>query len=217
MIATARKMFFLHKTILNGEWGYFKPRANLGMELRGKTLGVFGLGRIGMKMATRCKNAYDMKVIYHNRQPNPVADKSLNASWVSFEELLTRSDVLSVHSVLSRETLGLFNWEAFKRMKPTAIFINTARGAIHNEPDLIEALASQQIWGAGLDVTNPEPMAKENPLLTMETVCVLPQVGSGTMEARNEMSRLAAENIIEFYKTRTLPHVVNPSVLEKEG
>lgn len=217
MIATARKMFFLHKTILKGDWGYFKPRGNLGMELRGKTLGVFGLGRIGMKMARLCKDAYDMEVIYHNRQPNPVAEKSLNADRVSFEELLTRSDVLSVHSVLSPETLGLFDAETFKRMKPTAIFINTARGAIHNETDLIEALASQQIWGAGLDVTNPEPMAKDNPLLSMETVCVLPHVGSGTMEARNGMSRLAAENIIEFYKTGIPPHVVNPIVLEKQG
>jgi glyoxylate reductase len=217
MIATARKMFFLHKTILKGDWGYFKPRGNLGMELRGKTLGVFGLGRIGMKMAKLCKDAYDMEIIYHNRQPNPVAEKFLNADRVTFEELLTRSDVLSVHSVLSPETRGLFNRETFKRMKSTAIFINTARGAIHNEPDLIEALASQQIWGAGLDVTNPEPMAKDNPLLSMENVCVLPHVGSGTMEARNGMSRLAAENIIEFYKTGTPPHMVNPIVLEKEG
>ena len=99
-------------------------------------------------------------------------------------------------------------------MRINLIFINTARGGIHNEPDLIEALLSHQIWGAGLDVTDPEPMAKENPLLSMETVCVLPHVGSGTMEARNGMSRLAAENIIEFYKTGTLPHVVNPTVLE---
>lgn len=187
------------------------------MELKGKTLGVFGLGRIGMKMAKLCKKAYDMEVIYHNRHPNPGAEKSLNASWVTFEELLTRSDVLSVHSVLSRETCGLFNKETCKGMKPTAIFINTSRGGIHNEPDLIEALLSQQIWGAGLDVTHPEPMAKDNPLLSMETVCVLPHVGSGTMEARNGMSRLAAENIIEFYKTGTLLHAVNPIVLEKEG
>jgi glyoxylate reductase len=217
MIATARKMFFLHKTILKGEWGYFKPRANLGMELKGKTLGIFGLGRIGMKMAQLCKNAYDMEIIYHNRQPNPLAEKTLNASRVSFETLLTRSDVLSVHCVLSRETRKLFNRETFQLMKPTAIFINTARGAIHNETDLIEALSSKQIWGAGLDVTDPEPMAKDNPLLSMETACVLPHVGSGTMEARDAMSRLAAENIIEFYKTGTLPHVVNPTALKKQS
>ncbi|MCP4721513.1 MAG: D-glycerate dehydrogenase, partial [Desulfobacteraceae bacterium] len=81
--------------------------------------------------------------------------------------------------------------------------------------DLIEALSSKQIWGAGLDVTDPEPMAKNNPLLSMETVCVLPHVGSGTMEARNGMSRMAAENIIEFFKTGTLPYVVNPGVLKR--
>ncbi len=215
MIATARKMFFLHKTILKGEWGYFKPRGNLGMELMGKTLGIFGLGRIGMKMAQRCKNAYGMKIIYHSRRPNPGTEKELDASWVSFEELLARSDVLSVHSVLSHETRGRFNWETFRQMKPTAIFINTARGAIHNETDLIEALSSKQIWGAGLDVTDPEPMARENPLLSMETVCVLPHVGSGTVEARNAMSSVAAENIIEFYRTGTLPYLVNPPALEK--
>ncbi|MBA3010239.1 MAG: D-glycerate dehydrogenase [Proteobacteria bacterium] len=216
MIATARKMFFLHKTILAGEWGYFKPRGNLGMELRGKTLGVFGLGRIGMKMAKRCKDAYGMEIIYHNRHPNPRAEKELNAAWVSFDTLLAQSDVLSVHCVLSAQTRGVFNWDVFKQMKPTAIFINTARGPIHNEPDLIEALCSKKIWGAGLDVTDPEPMAKDNPLLSMETVCVLPHVGSGTLEARNGMSRLAAENIIEFYQTGTLPHVVNPMALGRK-
>ncbi len=215
MIATARKMFFLHKTILKGEWDYFKPRANLGMALRGKTLGIFGLGRIGIKMATLCKNAYGMDIIYHNRQPDPSVPKNLNASFVDFETLLTKSDVLSVHSVLSPETRGRFNRDAFKQMKPTAIFINTARGAIHNETDLIQALSSKQIWGTGLDVTDPEPMAKSNPLLSMETACVLPHVGSGTMEARDDMSRLAAENIIEFYKTGSLPHVVNPDALAK--
>ena len=214
MIATARKMFFLHKTIIKGDWGYFKPTGNLGMELKGKTLGIFGMGRIGMKMAQRCKNAYDMEVIYHNRKPDRDAEKALDASWVSFDELLARSDVLSAHCVLSPGTRGVFNGSAFKKMKSTAIFINTARGPIHNEPDLIEALSLNEIWGAGLDVTDPEPMAADNPLLSMETVCVLPHVGSGTIEARDGMSRLAAENIIEFYRTGTLPFIVNPIVLK---
>ncbi len=214
MIATARKMFFLHKTIIKGDWGYFKPTGNLGMELKGKTLGIFGMGRIGMKMAQRCKNAYDMEVIYHNRKPDRDAEKALDASWVSFDELLARSDVLSAHCVLSPGTRGVFNGPAFKKMKSTAIFINTARGPIHNEPDLIEALSLNEIWGAGLDVTDPEPMAADNPLLSMETVCVLPHVGSGTIEARDGMSRLAAENIIEFYRTGTLPFIVNPIVLK---
>ncbi len=212
MIATARKMFFLHKTIIQGGWGYFEPRANLGMELTGKTLGIFGLGRIGMKMAQRCKNAYGMSVIYHNRNRDRKAEKQLAAEWVSFDELLARSDVLSVHSVLSDDTLHLFDRTAFGRMKSTAIFINSARGAIHHETDLIQALVSKQIWGAGLDVTDPEPMAADNPLLSMDTVCVLPHVGSATMEARDAMSRLAAENIIEFYRNNTVPHLLNPGV-----
>ncbi|MCP4114752.1 MAG: D-glycerate dehydrogenase [Desulfobacteraceae bacterium] len=214
MIAASRKMFFLHKTILKGEWGYFNPTANLGMELKGKTLGILGLGRIGVKMAERCKNAYGMEVIYHNRRSNKAAEKALNATLVGFDELLAKSDVLSVHCVLSDETRGRFDRAAFKKMKPTAIFINTARGQVHREPDLIKALESNEIWGAGLDVTDPEPMAKDNPLLSMETVAVLPHVGSGTMEARDAMSRLAAENIIEFYRSGTLPHMVNPEVLK---
>ncbi|MCG8637903.1 MAG: D-glycerate dehydrogenase [Desulfobacterales bacterium] len=213
MIATARKMFYLHKTILKGEWGYFKPRGNLGMELRGKILGIFGMGRIGMKMAQRCRAAYDMEVIYHNRSRNEEADTLLDAQWVEFPELLERSDVVSVHSVLSDETRGIFDLEAFCRMKPSAPFINTARGPIHNEPDLLAALKAEEIWGAGLDVTDPEPMDRNHPLLSMENVSVLPHIGSGTREARDNMSRLAAENIAAFYKTGTLPHIVNPGVL----
>ena len=212
MIATARKMFFLHKTILKGGWGYFEPKANLGMELTGKTLGIFGLGRIGTKMAQRCKNAYGMSVIYHSRSRNRAAEKQLGAVWVSFDELLAKSDVVSVHSVLSDDTRHLFDRTAFERMKSTAIFVNTARGAIHQETDLIQALVSKQIWGAGLDVTDPEPMAADNPLLSMDTVCVLPHVGSATMEARDAMSLLAAENIIEFYTKGIVTHLVNPGV-----
>lgn len=214
MIATARKMFFLHKTILEGKWGYFKPKGNLGMELRGKTLGIFGLGRIGMKMAQRCRGAYGMEIIYHNRSRNQEAEKGLDARWVSFDDLLEHSDVLSVHSLLSPATRGIFNWDAFKKMKSTALFINTARGPVHNEPDLIEALISKEIWGAGLDVTDPEPMVKDNPLLSMENVSVLPHVGSGTLEARENMSRLAAENIIEFYGTGRPPFMVNPDLFD---
>ncbi len=213
MIATARKFFFLHKTILNGEWGYFNPTGHLGFEPKQKTLGIFGLGRIGVKMAERCKAAYDMSILYHNRNRNPSAEKQLGARYVSFDQLLEQSDILSVHCALTPETRHVFNARTFQKMKPSAIFINTARGPIHHEPDLVEALNQKQIWGAGLDVTDPEPMAPDNPLLSMENVCVLPHAGSGTMEARDRMSVLAAENIIMFYKTGRVPHIVNPEVL----
>jgi glyoxylate reductase len=213
MIATSRKMFYMHNTIAKGEWAYFRPKADLGIELKNKTLGIFGLGRIGIQMAIRCKGAYNMKIIYCNRKPNAEAEKLLEATFVNFEELLQESDVLSVHSALNDETRNIFNKNAFTKMKPGSIFINTARGGIHNENNLLEALNTGAIWGAGLDVTNPEPMNSTNPLLSMPNVAVLPHIGSATVEARNEMSRLAAINIIEFYKHNYIPNIVNPETM----
>ena len=215
MIAVARKFFFMHKGILRGEWTYFKPNANLGFEFNKKTLGIFGLGRIGMAMAKRCKGAYDMNIIYCNRKANPEAERLYGAKQVSFDELLAQSDVISVHSALNNETREIFNKGAFAKMKPSSIFINTARGGVHNEEDLADALKKGVIWGAGLDVTNPEPMKQDNLLLEMENVCILPHIGSATMEARNEMSRMAAENIISYYRNNTVPNIVNPEVLKK--
>ena len=213
MIATARKMFFLHKSIEKGEWGCFQPNRHLGMELTGKTLGIYGMGRIGYKMAQRCKGAYGMEILYTSRSPKPEMEAELGARRVSFDELLEKSDVVSAHCVLSQETRGIFNADAFRRMKNSAIFINTARGPVHNEADLIDALTTGTIWGAGLDVSDPEPMDPVNPLLSMETVCVLPHIGSATQDSRNGMSVRAAENIIAFYQTGKMPFVVNPEVL----
>jgi glyoxylate reductase len=214
MIAVARKFFYMHKGILKGEWTYFKPNANLGMELNNKTLGIFGMGRIGMAMARRCKGAYNMNIIYCNRKQNYEAEELYGARRANFDELLQQSDVISVHSSLNDETKGIFNKDAFNKMKQSSIFINTARGGIHNEVDLAAALKNKIILGAGLDVTNPEPMKPDNPLLEMENVCVLPHIGSATIEARNEMSRMAADNIINYYKNGTVPNCVNPEVLK---
>ncbi len=215
MIATSRKMFYHHKTIERGEWKQFEPLKNLGIQLTGKTLGVFGMGRIGMVMAQRCQGAYNMNIIYHSRNRNVEAEKLFNAKWVSFDDLLKESDVLSVHSVLSEETQGLFNKSVFAKMKPSAIFINTSRGGVHNEKDLIDTLRKGIIWGAGLDVTDPEPMKADNPLLAMPNVSILPHIGSATEEARTGMARIASGNIIEFYKTGKMLHCVNPEVLTK--
>ncbi len=214
MMAVSRKMFYLHKSIERDEWKQFEPLKNLGQELTRKTLGIFGMGRIGMVMAQRCRGAFNMDIIYHNRTRNAEAEKLYGARYVSFDELLQQSDVLSVHSVLSDETRGLFNKDVFSRMRKSAIFINTSRGGVHNEEDLIEALRSETIWGAGLDVTNPEPMHANNPLLQMPNAAVLPHIGSATVEARTGMARLAAENIIAFYATGNMPHCVNREVLK---
>ncbi len=213
MIAVSRKFFYMHKTIAKGEWTHFRPMANLGFELKNKTLGIFGLGKIGMEMAKRCKGAYNMNIIYTSRKPKEEAENILGAKRVSFDELLQESDVLSAHCSLNPETKGVFNQSAFSKMKPTAIFINTTRGPVHNEEDLVAALNAKTIWGAGLDVTNPEPMKPGSPLLQMENVAVLPHIGSATIEARSEMSRMAAVNIVEFYGGNKIPNIINPEVL----
>jgi glyoxylate reductase len=212
MLAVSRKAFYLHKKIIRGEWGFYEPTANLGIELHGKTLGVYGLGKIGFELAARCRNAFNMDIIYCNRHNNPLAEAELEATKVNFEGLLAQSDVLSVHTALTAETKGKFDIHAFSKMKKTSIFINTARGAIHNEADLIEALHEGMIWGAGLDVTNPEPMGADNPLLNMPNVAVLPHIGSATEETRSAMARLAAENIVAASKGERLPHAVTPEI-----
>ncbi|SRR5579871_408962 len=212
MLAVSRKAFFMHQKIINNEWGFYEPTENLGIELHNKTLGIFGLGKIGFEMAKRCAKAFGMKIIYHNRSNNILAEKELNAKRVSFDELLLQSDVLSVHTALTAETKGVFNIDAFSKMKRNAIFINTARGAIHNETDLIKVLDEKMIWGAGLDVTNPEPMRADNKLLQMPNVAVLPHIGSATEETRNAMATLAAENIDAASKGKRLLHAVNPEV-----
>ncbi len=213
MLAASRKMFYQHKSIIKGKWDFFRPTANLGLELKDKTLGIFGLGRIGIEMAKRCKGAYNMDILYCNRSQNKAAEDLLGAGPVAFEDLLSQSDILSVHCALTEETKGIFDKTAFSKMKPSAIFINTSRGLVHNEEDLIAALMNGDIWGAGLDVSNPEPMSPDSPLLSMENVAVLPHIGSATVEARNSMSRMAVENIIEFYKHNSVPHIVNPEAL----
>ena len=208
MLAVSRKAFYLHKKILNGQWQNYEPTPELGIELHGKTLGIFGMGKIGLEMAKRCIGAYQMKVIYHNRNRNEQAEAVLGAKYVSFDELIEQSDVISVHTALTPETRGKFDMAVFEKMKPRSIFINTARGGIHNEEDLITALQNKLIWGAGLDVTNPEPMSVDNPLLNMESVAVLPHIGSATQETRNAMADLVAKNIIAGLRGEKLPHQV---------
>lgn len=212
MMAVSRKAFYMHRRILNGEWGFSEPMDNLGISLQGKTLGIFGLGKIGMELARQATAVYNMKIIYHNRRHNEEAEHTYGAAYVSFDELLAQSDVLSVHAALTPETKSTFNTQAFRKMKPGSIFINAARGGIHQEEDLIAALNDGLIWGAGLDVTNPEPMKADNPLLKMPTVAILPHIGSATVETRTAMAMIAARNIVAGLKNERLPHPVNPEV-----
>lgn len=204
MLAVSRKAFYSHKKIIKGEWKNYEPTPDLGIEIQGKTLGIFGLGKIGLEMAKKCVGAYGMQVIYHNRSRNEAAEKEIGVRYVSFEELLALSDVLSVHTALTPDTKNKFTLDVFTQMKPNSIFINTARGGIHNEKDLIKALEEKIIWGAGLDVTNPEPMDKDNPLLSMENVAVLPHIGSATEQTRAAMAQIIVKNIVAGLKGEKL-------------
>lgn len=212
MQSVARKASYNFQKVKSGNWGTFEPLQALGQELYGKTLAVFGLGRIGYEMAEKSKKAFDMNIIYHNRHRNENAEKELGAEYVSFDELVRRADVLSIHANFTPGHEGLFNDSVFEKMKPDAIFINTARGGFQNQKDLYHALRDGTIWGAGLDVTSPEPMAADDPILELSNVCVLPHIGSATVEARNGMARLAARNIIAFSKGAAMPNCANPEV-----
>lgn len=213
-MVSRRASFYIEK-VKSGQWKDFDALEELGQELYGKTLGVYGLGRIGFKMAEKCKNAFDMNVIYHNRSHSAEAEIKLAAKYVSFENLIKNSDVLSIHANYTNEQAEIFNKEVFEKMKSSSIFINTARGGFQNQNDLLEALNTKKIWGAGLDVTNPEPMQKGNLLLELSNVCVFPHIGSATLEARNGMAKLAAENIVAFSKGENMPHCANPEVYKK--
>lgn len=212
MQTTGRKAFFHHKRIQKGDWHFFDPTAHLGIDLQGKTLGVFGLGKIGFEMARSCNSTFGMEILYHNRIRNEQAEKQLGARKVSFGELLQNSDVISVHANLSSETKGIFDRSAFAKTKPNAIFINTARCAIHNETDLRHTPENATLWGAGPDVTNPEPMDRDNPLLDMPNVSILPHIGSATKETRDAMAVLAAKNVVAGLRNEPLFKIVNPEV-----
>ncbi|RZK81107.1 MAG: D-glycerate dehydrogenase [Pedobacter sp.] len=212
MQTVARKAIFWHKEILVGNWDFLQPFKDLGFDLQGKTLGIFGLGRIGAELAKSARGAFNMPIIYHNRNRNEEAENELGAKYVTFHELLEKSDVISVHANLNDDNKGIFDKKAFNKMKETAIFINTARGGLHNEEDLLIALEDQTIGGVGLDVTNPEPMLANNRLLNHKNAVVFPHIGSATIETRIAMVDLSIKNILAGLKGERLPACVNPEV-----
>ena len=167
----------------------------VGNDLQGKILGIFGFGRIGQKLAKRAK-AFDMKIIYHSRKrvSNKI-EKQLEAKYVSFKNLIEESDVVSIHVPHTKETEHIFNKKTFEQMKRTSFLINTARGKIINEKDLIVALKNKIIKGAGLDVFEVEPVSKRNGLIRLENVVLAPHIGSSTDETRSEMAKITLKNL----------------------
>jgi len=150
------------RIIRNGKWGViYGAHDYVGLDLQGKTLGILGLGRIGKTLAKRAK-AFDMKIVYHNRKRvSKTKEKALGVKYVSFEKLITQSDIISIHVPHTKETDQMFNMKIFRKMKKTAFLINTSRGKIINEKDLVTALKKKMIAGAGLDVFEAEPIGKK--------------------------------------------------------
>lgn len=194
LLACARRVPEGDRMIRAGRFKGAHPLTLLGVDLSGKTLGIYGFGRIGKAVARRGRG-WNMKVVYHQRhRESQAVERELNAKYVPFDALLRQSDFLSVNSPLTPETKQRFTRKEFRKMKRTAIFINTGRGAIHREKDLAEALQKGWIYSAGLDVYEREPGIDKG-LLRLPNCTLLPHIGSATVETRTAMALLAATNI----------------------
>jgi glyoxylate reductase len=170
------------------------------------------MGRIGYALAKRCRRGWDMHVLYHDMYRSAAAEKDLDARQVDLDTLLRESDFVSVHTDLNDTTRGLFNLTRFRQMKPTAVFVNTARGPIVVEKDLMEALKTGVIFAAGLDVTDPEPPVSDSPLFKLPNLVVAPHIASATVGTRNAMADICANNLLAGLRGEKLPAWVNPEV-----
>ena len=196
LLDVSRRVSEGDRIIRNGKWKEIYGAFDyVGIDLKDKTIGILGLGRIGEMLAKRAK-AFDMKITYHNRNHvSKTKEKMLNAKYVSFEELVSQSDFISIHVPHTKETNNLFGMKNFKKMKKTAYLINTSRGKVINEKDLVTALKKKIISGAGLDVFETEPIKKNHPLSKLENVVLAPHIGSSTEETRIKMAEIAVKNL----------------------
>ncbi|NUK29601.1 D-glycerate dehydrogenase [Parageobacillus sp. VR-IP] len=208
LLATARRMVEAAQFIKEGKWKSWSPFLLAGVDVHHKTIGIVGMGNIGKAVAKRAIG-FDMNVLYHNRSRNIEAEKRLGATYCSFEELLERADFVVCLTPLTNETRHMFNKEAFRKMKRSAIFVNAARGAVVDEQALYEALVSGEIAGAGLDVFEQEPIDASHPLLALPNVIALPHIGSATKETRTKMMELCCRNIIAILTGRQPETLVN--------
>ena len=197
LLAAARRLVEADAYTRSGafrSWELLQP--HLGLDVHGKTLGIVGMGRIGTAVARRGRRGFDMPILYHNRHQNEEAERDLWARFVSFEELLRESDFVCVHAPLSRETHHLFDRDAFRRMKNTAILVNVARGPIVDEEALVWALEQGEIAGAGLDVYEREPAVHPGLVALHDRVVLAPHIGSATAETRRGLARIAVANVL---------------------
>jgi glyoxylate reductase len=218
ILALARKIIEANEFTKRKQWKVgWMPNLLLGTEVYGMTLGIIGLGRIGTAVARRAKG-FNMKIIYHNRSTrNSQIESELKAEYVDINYILEQSDFLSIHTTLNNDSFHLLDESKFRKMKKTACIINTARGQIINEPDLIKAIKNNWIAGAGLDVYEKEPLSNSNPLLKMKNVIVLPHIGSATYQTRSKMSEVAVQNLLNILKGKDPLFIVNSDVKKKKN
>lgn len=214
LMATARRLIEADQLTRTEQWQTWEPTFMLGTDIHHKTLGIVGLGRIGLALAKRAL-AFDMRVLYFSRNKKPEVEKRLGIEYMVLNDLLRESDFISIHVPLTSETRGLIGVEELKLMKPNAILINTSRGPVIDETALITALKQSQIKGAGLDVYQQEPTRNQD-LFKLSNVVLTPHIGSATRETRIKMADLAVDNLIYGLNRnyRNLK-IVNPVVLNE--
>ena len=211
LAAMARRTNDLPAMVKRGEWGDFDPLGYLATDIHHKTLGIVGMGNIGSEMAKRAAG-FNMNVLYYNRNKR---DEEFGATYVgSLEELLQLSDYVSLHNPLTPETTNMMSTAQFKLMKKSAILINTTRGPVVDQHALYEALSSGEIAGAALDVTVPEPIPSDHPLLTLENCLIMPHVASATGDTRLKMAMMCVENVLAGIKGDWPPYCVNREAIE---
>jgi glyoxylate reductase len=209
LLAAARRVVEGDRYVKRGNWTTWNLRLLLGTDLAGSTLGIIGFGRIGQAVARRAQG-FGLRVIYFD----PTAQPDNAAQPVSLDDLLRESDFVTLHVPLTADTRHMINQQTLARMKSNAVLINTSRGPVVDHAALYDALRSHGIFAAGLDVTEPEPLNADNPLLALENCIVLPHLGSASERTREQMASLAAGNLIAGLKGERLPHCVNPQVYE---
>lgn len=214
LMAAARRVVEGDKFTRKGEWKTWGPIDFLGPDVTGATLGIIGFGRIGQGLAKRAQG-FDMRILYHDRKRLPDAGQKYGAQYADLNTLLRESDFVSIHTVLSEETHHLMDDSRLGMMKPGGILINTARGPVVDSQALYRALSSGTIAYAALDVTEPEPIRRDDPLLTLDNIIIAPHIASASFQTRNKMASMAAENLIAGLQGRRLPNCVNPQVYER--
>ncbi len=214
LVCVARRVVEASRYVREGRWKTWGPMLCLGYDIYSSTLGLIGLGRIGTALAKRA-TGFDMRILYYDTYRQRNLEKELGLICTDLETLLRESDFISLHTPLTPETYHMIGGEQFKMMKNTAILINTSRGQVVDQKALYEALVSGEVAGAGLDVTDPEPIDASDPLLTLDSCVVVPHIASASVATRTLMATMAAENLIAGLQGRMPRNPVNPEALDR--